>query len=408
MTVRLAWRSIWRNRRRTLITVCSIGLGLAFNIFFISLGEGVYHQLVEQIVRMQAGHITLENPEYREAPAIDLFINDIEKVRGKLEAWPQVEKTKKLILGQGIAKSGAGNVAAALMGVEPSIEAATSPLVRNLVDGEYLADDDEALVVIGDEMARRLNLDVGKKLVITSNDVNGDLVEELCRVKGVFETGSEELDTYFVQMPIGFAAKLFNIPDDSATQLGVILKNADSQNGVLTKIRAQVADRTVSALPWQSILPEVASYIKMDRTSNFVFQAILIFLVLFTIFNTILMSVMERQKEFAVLLSIGTRTGSLKRQVFMETVFLALIGCSIGVIIGGIASGLVQYYGIDLGAFLDEGVSISGFAITTKLHSRVTVQLLGTTAGLVFLATLLLSLIPMKRSARIDIVEQLR
>ncbi|MBW2052970.1 MAG: hypothetical protein JRF41_09355, partial [Deltaproteobacteria bacterium] len=110
MIVRLAWRSIWRNRRRTLITVSSIGLGLTCAIFFIAMADGVYVQLINDAVRMQAGHVTLEHPEYRDAPAIDLYLPDTRALRTQIEKMINVERTKLLILGQGVAKSGVGTV----------------------------------------------------------------------------------------------------------------------------------------------------------------------------------------------------------------------------------------------------------------------------------------------------------
>ena len=117
MIARLAWRSIWRNRRRTLITVLSIGFGLACTVFFIAIGEGVYAQLIDQVVRMQAGHITMENPGYRDAPAVDLWVKTPESLRSQIERLPQVERTKLIIMGQGIARSASGDVSATLMGI---------------------------------------------------------------------------------------------------------------------------------------------------------------------------------------------------------------------------------------------------------------------------------------------------
>lgn len=408
MIIRLAWRSIWRSRRRTAITVISIGMGLTFAIFFISLGEGMYAQMVDQVVRMQAGYITLQHPKYREAPAVDLWIQVPEGFRRDIEGWPQVEKTKMLILGQGIAKSGAGSLAAAIMGVEPGVELKSSPLARNIVRGKYIDDQDNPLVVVGVEMAERLNLKVGKKMVIATNDVHGDLVEQLCRVKGIFRTGSEEMDAYVIQMPIGFARRLFGMPERSATQMGVVLRDPDNQKRVLKKVREESGDMQAVVLPWQEVLPDVASYIKMDKGSNFVFQGILIFLILFTIFNTILMSVLERKREFAMLLALGTRPGKLRLQVLMESVFLGLIGCCAGMLLGGWAAYLVNRYGIDMSSFMGESFNISGFAMTTKLHTKMSAAIILTTSAIVFLATVLLSLIPMRHTTRFSIVDTLR
>ena len=408
MIVRLAWRSIWRNRRRTVITVLSIGFGLACAIFFIAIAEGVYAQLIDQVVRMQAGHITMENPSYRDAPAVDLWVEAPGSLRSQIERLPQVERTKLIILGQGIARSGSGNVSATLMGIEPSVELETSPLAQYIVTGRYLKDDDGPWVVIGSELARRLRLAVGKKMVITTNDAAGNLVDELCRVRGIFETGSVEIDGYFIQAPIDFARSLFGLPETGVTQMGVILHFPEAQKHVLQEAQQIVARQDISVLPWQEVIPEIASYIKLDRGSNLIFQAILIFLILFTIFNTIFMSVLEREREFAVLLALGTNPVQLRLQILMESIYLGLIGCALGLLVGGLASWLAQVWGIDLRSLLEEGITISGFAVSANMHARVTLDLLLGTTGLVFGSTLILSLIPMQRATRVSIVEQLR
>ena len=407
MLIRIAWRSIWRSRRRTLITVCSIGLGLTFAIFFISLGEGMYDRMIDQAVRMQAGYITLENPKYRAAPAVDLLIDISPALRRQLAAIPGVEDTKMLILGQGIAKSGSGNVAAAIMGVEPSVEAKTSPLARNMIKGSYLADSDQALVVLGNEMADRLNLDVGKKLVLSSNDINGNLVEVLCRVKGIFRTGSVDMDTYFIQAPLSFTRQLFHLPPGGTTQLGLILSAPDRQAQILKQVKTMVP-QTVAVLPWQLVMPDVASYIKLDRGSNIIFQAILLFLILFTIFNTILMSVLERQREFAVLLALGTAPGQIRLQILLESAFLGLVGCLVGLTLGGISVYLGQVYGIDLSSVMGEGINISGFALSSKMHTKMSADIMFGAAGIVFLTTLIISLVPMRRISRVSIVDEMR
>ena len=408
MIARLAWRSIWRNRRRTLITVLSIGFGLACTVFFIAIGEGVYAQLIDQVVRLQAGHITMEHPSYRDAPAVDLWIKAPESLRSRIERLPQVERTKLIIMGQGIARSGSGDVSATLMGIEHSVELDTSPLVRHIVAGRYLNEDDGPWVVIGSELAKRLKLKVGKKMVLTTNDAAGNLVDVLCRVRGIFETGSVEIDGYFIQAPIGFARRVFGLPAEGATQLGVILRVPEAQESVLHETRLMVAEQDIAVLPWQEVIPEIASYIKLDKGSNWIFQAILIFFFFFSIFNTILMSVLEREREFAVLLALGTKPVQLRLQILMESAYLGLIGCGLGLLVGGLAAWAAQVWGIDLRSLLEEGFTISGFAVSAKMHARVTAGLLLGTAGLIFGATLILSLIPMHRASRLSIVDQLR
>jgi len=176
----------------------------------------------------------------------------------------------------------------------------------------------------------------------------------------------------------------------------------------LHEVQLLTAEENIAVLPWQKVVPEIASYIKLDKGSNLIFQAILVFLILFTIFNTILMSVLEREREFAVLLALGTKPDQIRLQILMESFYLGLIGCALGLLLGGLAAWIVQVWGIDLRSFLEEGFTISGFAVSTKMHARVTPGLLFGTTGLVLGATLILSLIPMRRATRLSIVDQLR
>ena len=408
MIARLAWRSLWRHRRRTVITVVSIGFGLALFVFSVSLAAGMYARLIDDAVRMQAGHVTVEHADYRDAPAVDLRVRDAGALAARIEALPGVEGTKRLVLGQGVARSGTGAAGVAVMGVEPAVEARTSPLARRLVAGRYLAPDDGARVVVGAALAERLDLAEGKKLVITTNDASGALVEALFRVAGVFRTGAEEVDGYVVQAPLDAVQRLYGLGADEVTQLGVVLVDPGRQRAVARGVAALVDDPRIAVRPWQEELPELAAFIRIDRTSDYIFHGLLLALVLFTIFNTLLMSVLEREREFAVLLAIGTSPAELRRQVLLESAYIGALGCAVGLLLGGAFAGLVQVYGLDLTRFYREGLTISGLAVSTTLHARVTARALALLGGGVFLATLLLGVWPMRRAGRVAIADVLR
>lgn len=405
---RLAWRSLWRHRRRTIVTIASIGLGLGFVVFFVCLAEGTYHQLVTDAVRMQGGHVTIEDAAYRDAPEVGLRVRDAERLRHALGAIDGVAATKLIVLGQGLARSGADAVGVAVMGVEPAVEAATSPLAHHMVTGRYLAPGDGPRIVVGALLAERLDLDVGKKVVVSTNDASGALVETLFRVGGVFRTGAEEVDGYVTQVPLGAARSLFGLGPDEATEIALVLDDPDDQASVLAAARRLLHGTRLAALPWQEVLPELAAFIRLDRTSDWTFQALLIAIVLFTIFNTLLMSVLERHREFAVLLAIGTTPRQLAGQVLAESVLLALLGVGVGLALGGAVAGWVQVHGLDLKLFMEKGMTVSGLAVSDRIHARVTARILGTLGGLVLGATLVLALAPMRRAARLDVAEALR
>ena len=407
LRMKLAWRSIWRNKRRTLITLSSIALGLALTLFFVAVGDGVYFKMVEEAVRIQGGHLSLQHPDYLDAPAVDLLV-DLDNLRTPIERLPGVGRTKTMVLGQGLVKSGSGAVGVGVMGVEPSREQGSSPLAKKVVAGGYLEDSDAQAIYIGKELARQLKLAVGKKLVLSANNVSGEVVEELLRVKGIFALGAPEVDGYLIQVPIGLARRLFGLGPGQASRLGVVVDDPDRLEEVRAAIQKLAAGKRMAVLRWEEFLPDLASWIQLDKGSNYVFNGLLGVVILFTIFNTILMSVLERQREFAVLLALGTPPRFLEGQILLETALVGALGSLLGALLGGGLAYWVEKVGIDTGRFIQEGTTVSGFVMDTVIHARVTGGLILTLGCAVFLMTMLLGLYPMRRVAKGPMAQWLR
>jgi ABC-type lipoprotein release transport system permease subunit len=408
MLVRLAWRSLWRQRRRTLINISSIGLGMTVALVIISLTEGIYHQIIEDGVRIQAGHLTLEHSAYRQAPSVDLFVCGIQQIQNRLAPLPAVAHLKPLILGQGVAKSGMGTVGAMVMGVEPGVEQRLSPLAGRIVAGTYLSDSDTPQAFLGSGISRTLQVSPGKKVILTTNNAAGELVEELFRVKGVFQTGAEEVDGSLLQIPINQARRLFGLGPDCVTQLGVILTSEEHQAAIRQNLKSLPAMENLAVRSWQEISPDLAAHVRLDRAANCVFQGLLLVIILFTILNTLLMSCLEREKEFAVLLALGTPPLFLKAQLLLETVLLGLLGCGLGALLGGGLAQALSVWGLDLSPFLASRGSYSGLAISTHIHARLTPAMFLGIMALFQGATTLLGFWPWRRVSAIQMVELLR
>jgi putative ABC transport system permease protein len=406
--VKLAWRSLWRNRRRTIITISSISLGMALAIFLISMQEGMYKKLIDEVVRMNAGYVTVENKKYSQAPSIDLVVPSVEQVRRTARNIPGVERIKALILGQAMASTGSASVGVGLVGVDPEAEKALSPLAEKISQGRYLNKEDLRGVIIGVTLAERLDLEPGMKLVVTSNDSSGELVNEMLRVKGIFSTGMEEADGYLIQVPIDTARRIFHLGEDEATQVGLMLSSPDYQSRAIAELNEHFKGSNIHAFPWQDILPDLAGFIAADRGSLYVFQGIIIFLLSFTILNTILMSVLERTREFATQLALGTSALLLRLQIIIESIFLALLGTGLGIIIGGGISWYFAVYGLDMRALLGENFTITGFLVEPVVYNYISFRLLAWLGMLVFVLTVLIGLYPAYKSARISLPDVLR
>jgi len=409
LITKIGWRSIWRNKRRTLISLFSIIIGTGIPIFFVCIAWGFYAGLIDDVARLMSGHITYEHVEYRNSPSNDLWVDDIQKINKTLNNNAEVLSTKQIVNLQGVAHTAKGSVGISLMGIEPEKEITISFLPETVIEGNYLSKEDGRWVVVGDQLAENLNISVGKKFVFTTSDIKGELVEELFRVKGVFKTGSKEIDGHFVQSDIEIARKIAGLGSDDVSQLGIIVKNPDTHESLIKDLQKSLAKNNGVFLSWQKIMPDVATTIRMDRTAISSFMIMLVVIVLFTMFSTILMSTLERKREFASLLAIGTQQKELKIQIFIETIFFGLIACPLGALLGiGIAKWVEGYDMMNVVGGKAGDMSVGGFGMDTIITPLFSAPLILQISIFFFLAVQLLSILPMYFISRISITDELR
>ena len=295
------------------------------------------------------------------------------------------------------------------MGIEPSKEIKISFLQESIVEGEYLSGGDGRWVIVGSKLAKNLNVNVGKKFVFTTSDIKGELVEELFRVKGIFKTGSKEIDGHFVQSDIELARMVAGLSSNDVSQLGIIVKNPDTHERFLREMQKTLAKKNGVFLSWQQIMPDVATTIRMDRTAITSIMVLLVVIVLFTMFSTILMSTLERKREFASLLAIGTQQIELKLQIFIETIIFGLIACPLGSLLGvGVAKWTEGYDMMDVVGGKVEDMSVGGFGMDTIITPLFSVPLILQISIFFFLAIQLLSVLPVYLISRISITDELR
>ncbi len=409
LIAKLAWRNLWRNTRRTLITLSSIGLGLSLLIWQETLDAGTYNMMIDKATRLMAGHVTVERKGYNEAPGTDLFVPSVSKILEAGKDLPGLKRPKVMIQAQAVASSGNGSSAINIIGLEPEPEVTESPLVKSLYKGRYIQSDDVRGVYIGAKLAERLQLDLGKKLVVTTTDSHGELSSDLLRVVGIFKTGSVEMDTYLVQVPLVAARRILNMGPDEATQVGFLLTNGSLQSEAMEHLRRAIAaDGNLVVLPWEKEMPELAGWASSSQALNRGMLILMLMLVGFTILNTILMSVIERGREFATLLALGTPPGLVRLQVFFETVYLSVLGCISGLALGTLMALWGRRHGIDYGVFLKEGLSVGGFAADMVIHNYITVSKLMAVSLLIFVGTVVIGLYPTFRSTRVKVADSLR
>ncbi|WP_394829324.1 ABC transporter permease [Pendulispora albinea] len=405
---KLAWRSLWRNKRRTLITLSSIALGLAFAVFFASFVTGMHKRTIGDMTRMLAGHITVEHAKFREDPAAGWFVPSIARVQSLASTYPEIEIVKPIVLAQAMVSVANGSSGAVLMGVDPRVEAEVSLFAHRIVKGRYLAPDDAKGVLIGKRLSERLKLDLDSKVVLTTVDAHGESSDTLLRVIGIFETASDEIDLGILQVTLATAQKILALEPDQATQVGLVLSDWNTQTRVLEGLRRDLAGPLVSVRPWQDLMPQIASWLLMSGTITRVLGIIIIVLVTATILNTILMSVLERSREFAVLLALGTPPRLLRSQVMTESIILGILGSAAGALLGGGCALFFATRGIDLAWASGGEFSVGGFAVDLKIRTYLDPSNLVFLAVMVFVFTVMAGVWPAVRSTRIDLARALR
>jgi len=407
--IKFAWRNLWRNKRRTVITISSICFGLVLALVFIGLGDGTYGTMIDSAARLGSGHITLENPHYRRSLSTRFSLHSIDEVVKKFKGIREIEGWAPRILGQAMLSTSYGSVGAGFIGVDPEREKGTTLFIEKIIEGTYLKYPEGRGALIGSKMAERLKVSIGSKMVISANNLHGEIAGELLKVVGIFETGSEMIDGYVLQIPLNRARKLLGMNQGEVTQLAIFLDNQRDTDSVIEKLKKKLSNlKGVAVLSWREVMPELASYVELDGSSNYIFQIIIFIIIAAGILNTILMSVLERQFEFGVLLCLGMNPLSLLFLVLTESILLGLLGVTIGSMLGLACNHYFTIKGFDLTLFTREDFDISGVALDPVLYSDLYPEHLIIIVVLVFLMTILVGIYPAVKAARSVPIEVLK
>ncbi len=402
----LAWKNLWRNRRRTLITVTALSFSLMLMQAFHNLSTGVYSQMVASGVRAGAGHLALYRGDYVQSRDEKLVF-----VAGALpqniRALPRVEAALPRVYLPALAQSSRESRGILLMGIDPEAELAVNPFLKNLPRDERLRPGTRDALV-GERLLRELQIVVGNKFVVTLQGRGGPLVNELLRVRGAIRSGIKEIDGAIVMIAREKAARLGGIAGQ-IHELAVILATPAAERQVLPQLRAMVAGQSaVRALPWEKSMPNLANAIKLDYASQkFIFVVILL-IVTIGVVNTLLMSVMERIREFGVILAIGASPWRLFQIILSESLLLGAGSLLLGTLLGALATWYLVEVGIDLRDLVPQSLEVGGVVFDPVMRAAWDFPWMVQIGGYVVLICLLASLYPAYKATRIAPAEAMR
>ena len=368
--LRLALRNLSRNTRRTALTLAAISLGLAMMIWTVNFQSGSYAAMIETAVSQMAGHVVVQAEGYQQDREATLLVDRASEVVQALRAeYPDAVVAPRIFVG-GLLMSATSSVGGSLSGMDAAAEGRIQDFEEKLVDGGWLGVDDRE-ILIGQGMAEALDVGVGDKLVYMGQNGGDEVQSRLFRVRGVFRTGSAELDGFVALVHLAAAQELLG-GGDVANMVTLHMAQPDDALAATTRVKELLGRPELDVRHWKDALPELFALIQMDRSSGDVMLAIIGLIVAFGVLNTLLMSVLERTREFGVMLAVGMKPRRLARLVLAEGLVLGVIGALGGLVLGLLLTWPTVQYGIDFSAMAGgaETMESGGIAVDTLMKAR--------------------------------------
>ena len=403
----VAWRNLWRQRRRSLITAFAMATGVALCMSMVAFTDGMYTDMFEVMVEQQLGHVQVHHPDY---PAKGLVFDTL-KDRGarlaQIDALPGTVAASPKIVGfallGGESKSAGGQV----VGIDPARDKLVTPLHGRIEEGSYLSDTVGHEMIIGHKLAEDLEVGLGDAVVAVTQATDGSMGNDLYTVVGIYRTGDVAMDNNGAYIHIDDAASLLAL-QDQAHGISVLTDHADHVEAFAEELRAAVASDTVQVQAWWEASPATAEMMGLRDATVFVMLGIVFTVAAFGVINTMMMSVFERTRELGVLRALGLRPGKLVWLVVFESFFLAALASGIGLIMGGLLDWYTVVHRLDFSASMPDGFSFEGIMLDPVMHGEV--RVLGVVAPViaVFFVSILASLWPAWRAARLQPVTAIR
>lgn len=405
----LAWRNLWRHKRRTLITASSIAFGVLLAVTFTGAADYFYTRMIDAGANMGNGHLTLAAPDFNRAPSSKKFLSDAHKLMHQASQLEGVSKVAPRIQAQAMFASARKSVGGVFIAVDPVLEKASrNVFLQAIIEGELPEDSSSRGIVVGEDMVDKLGVSLGNKVIYTTTDKNGDIVSDIGRVSGIFKTGADELDGAMAILPLAKAQQVLGYQPDQLNLIALTLTDQRHSVEMQQKLKQMPVFADSEVLNWQQTQPDLAGMIAVDKSSNYISQLLIALLVAAGILNTMLMSVLERVREFGVMIALGMSPKRLFGMVMLESFWLACLGLIIGIIISIPWYWYMYNTGIDLSGAYGDGFSFGGVLMDTTFKLRLFADSILAILLVLFTLALLAGAYPAWRAGRIPVVESLK
>ncbi len=403
--VSMALRNLWRNPRRTLLTVAAIAFAGTVLVFMLSFQFGVYDTMINSSVKIHAGHVQVMAKGYKDTMTMRRTISRPGKLGDLLDGMEEVEAYTYRAEGFSMVSSKERTYGVLVSGIDPAREARVSTIKSLIRTGAYFSGSNDYGALVGSLLAENLKVKPGEELTILGQARDGSIAATVVKVQGIFTSGIDAFDRNTVQIPLKTFQETYRM-QGGVHRVVAVCDSLDEVAGVKQTIAEVIAgiENTypLEVYDWMEIMPGLLQSIQMDLVSGLILYAVLIIVVAFSILNTFLMAIFERTREFGVLMAIGTGPGRLTKILLIESMAMTCIGIFLGMGLGSIITLYFQAHGID---FTGASEIMSQMGISGTMYPRLSALSLMTGPLAVLFITALAALYPALKVRKLRPVE---
>ena len=402
--IKIGWRNIWRNKKRSLVVILSIVLGLYGGLIISSLMITLNSQRMNTAINTYLADIQIHDKEFSREYSLGDTISNIHYLEEKLKKDNRVKAYSKRAVINGMLSNSTGSYGVNVLGVNPESERKVTNVYTKIIEGDYFESKRSNTMIVGKKLAEKLNLRLKSKVVVAFQDVNGDITSLLFRIEGIFKSGNGMFDDYnvFVKNSSIFS----NVPNlKGYHEIPILTINGSVTTNSINeslKLDLQKINNTLDIKSWNEIAVELAYANQMLSSFLYIFMLIVLSGLSFGIINTMLMAILERKKEIGMLMSIGMTKIYIFLMICFETVFLSLVAIPFGLLITYITIDYFSVSGLDLSVV---GSGLENFGVGTILYLKLPTEYYINLSLLVILISSISSIFPAIRALKINPAE---
>ncbi len=369
MLLKLAWRNLWRNKRRSLIVLISIIVGVAILLINEGFTNGLVYSMLSNQVKTHTSHIQIHANGFNSDKQIESILPNQDKVLKAIENQEFVTDYSKRVVAFGLLTSPSGSAGCAIAGIEHDKETKITNIFERVIEGSYLSGKAKE-ILIGKKMAEKLDVKLGSKLVLVSNSYDGIVENRLFRVSGIFKSSNSNHDRMYIYINLKDAQDMLAL-GNNINEIAIITDNTEDVYSYKESLINILYDKAYEVLSFEDLNPMIMAYIGSYKQMIYIMYMIFVVAALFGIINTMLMSVFERVQEIGILMSLGMKKSKIFMMIIQEALVLGGFGTAVGFISGMLVVLILSNTGIDFSLFSD---GLSSFGLDSTVYPILKVQ----------------------------------